>query len=162
MPRYEFIPKDVSTSILVLPADDYEFLIGEPKPYAFQTKGGENKPSEDRYGVRFPLRVMTSGAFENKMIFFSGDQSSDIGQQVTKGFIMAALGYGKGREEEERFDMDHGTDDFGFDTDSGFIGDGWRQVKDMRVVGSLGINIDKNDPSKQYQKFAGFRRIGDE
>lgn len=154
MPRYDFDPSKISSTITVLPKDDYEFVVGEPKPFIYQVKS----TGADKYGVRFPLTV-AEGPATGKRVFFSADQDSDIGRQVSKAFMMAACGYGRTEDEENRYNAETADKDFSFDTDTSMVGDGWRMAMGQRVVCSLDINVDKQDASKQYQKFGTFRKL---
>lgn len=152
MPRFEANPASVTTSLEVFPKDDYEFVIGEPKTFFRQnSKGG------DSYGIRLPLTIGT-GDYQNKRTLVSLYFQSEGAQSMAKQFQMAALGYGKGRTEEERFNKDWGGKDWSFDTDSGAVGDAWRELVGNRVVGTLDVTI--SDSGDEQQQFKGWRPLG--
>lgn len=146
MPRFENDPTKVSASLEVLPKDMYEFIIGEPK--SFHRINAAGNPS---YGIRFNLTV-ADGAAKGKKILFNTYQQSEGAQAIGKQFVMAALGYGKGRAEEVRFDTDFAGKDWSFDTDTGACGDAWREVVGKRVVGNLEVKIDNNGNEQQDYK----------
>lgn len=152
MPRYENDPTKVAASIEVFPKDDYEFIVGEPK--AFERTNAKGAQS---YGIRFPVQV-AEGDYKGKRTVFSTYQQSEGAQQMAKRFIMAVLGYGAKREEEKRFDADYAGKDWGFDTDTGAVGDMWREAVGKRVIGSLDVRI--GDDGGEQQDFKGWRPIG--
>lgn len=152
MPRFEPRPSAVTTSIEVFPKDDYEFIIGEPKTFFRQ-----NAKGNDSYGVRVPITI-GAGEYQGKRTFVSLYFQSEGAQSMAKQFQMAALGYGKGRAEEQRFDADWGAKDWSFDTDSGSVGDAWRELVGNRVTGSLDVSI--SDAGDEQQQFKGWRPLG--
>lgn len=153
MPRFEPNPASVVTSIEVFPKDDYEFIIGEPKTFFRQ-----NQKGEDSYGIRISLSI-GAGDYEKKRTLVSLYFQSEGAQSMAKQFQMAALGYAKGRAEEQRFDKDWGAKDWSFDTDSGGVGDAWRELVGQRVIGSLDVSINNNTGDEQ-QNFKGWRPLG--
>lgn len=154
MPIYNNDPSKVVATFEVLPKDDYEMIVGEPK--AFFKPGSDGKA--DNYGVRFPVTV-ASGPMEGK----KGQpvncyQHTDGAQQYSKGFQMAAAGFGKGRAEEQRFDAEAAGKDWSFDTDSGQCGDAWREFTGKRVIAIYDIELNK-DTGEQQQKVVGYRKL---
>jgi hypothetical protein len=149
MPRYDSSPANVQASIEVFPKDDYLFIIGEPKPFFRVTQKGT-----DSYGVRLGLTVR-DGSYEGKRTSTTLYYQSEGAQAMSKQFIMAALGYGKGKAEEQRFNQDWGTADWSFDTDAGTVGDAWRELTGKLVVGSLDVQI--GDNGDEQQQFKGWR-----
>lgn len=152
-PRFENSPANVVATMEVFPKDDYLFGIGEPKPFFRQ-----NSKGQDSYGIRLSL-VVKEGAYEKKRTVVSLYEHSEGAQMMGKQFKMAALGYGKGRAEEQRFDAEWGTKDWSFDTDSGAVGDGWRELTGKLIIGSLDVGINENSGDEQ-QQFKGWRVAG--
>lgn len=152
MPVYNNDPSKVVASFEVLPKDDYEFIIGEPKAFEKTGEKGLN------YGVRIPLTVAT-GPMEGKksqpQVCYEHTEGA---QMMGKQFKMAALGFGKGRAEEQRFDKEYGGQDWSFDTDSGGCGDAWREMTGKRVIGAYDIGINAQSGEEQ-QKVAGWRKL---
>jgi hypothetical protein len=154
MPVFRNDPTAVSAGFTILPRDDYEFIIGNAKAFY---KTGQNGKA-DNHGVRYGL-VVASGPMEGKKSApFNGYQHSEDAQGFTKQFLMAALGYDKGREEEARFDADQKGKDWGYDTDSGSVGDAWQELVGKRIVGSYDIGINTETGAEQ-QKVLGWRKI---
>jgi hypothetical protein len=136
----------------VFPKDRYEFTIGEPKTFF-----GQNAKGADSYGVRYPLTI-ADGPYKGKRTIISLWQQSEGAQSMAKQFLMAALGYGKGRAEEVRFDEEWGAKDWSFDTDSGTVGDAWRELTGNRIVGDLDNRMDDNQVERQ--DFKGWSAFG--
>lgn len=152
MPIYNNDPSKVVATFEVLPKDDYEFIIGEPK--AFEKTGDKGV----NYGVRFPLTVATGPMEGKKGSPVSCYQHTEGAQQYSKGFLMAAAGFGKGRAEEQRFDSEAAGKDWSFDTESGQCGDAWRELTGKRVVGIYDIELNPQT-GEQQQKVVGFRKL---
>lgn len=146
MPRFENDPTKVTAGFIVYPADTYEFLIGEPKAF-YRT----NKKDEPSYGIRVKMTI-AEGEFKGKPFMHTLYQQSEGAQSVSKQFLMAALGYGKGRTEEERFNNDYRGKDWGFDTDSGACGDMWREMTGKRIIGQLAVKTADDGSEQQDTK----------
>jgi len=138
MPRYEFDPSTVTSAIPVLPKNDYEFIVGEPKSFI-----RKNAKGEDSFGVRYPLTV-AEGEQKGKRIFLSTYYQSEGGQAAAKRFLMAVYGYKGNDEEEQRFNRDMRGQDWSFDPESGMVGEAFRQVTGKRVRGSLDVQPAKD------------------
>lgn len=143
MARYEANPSKDTAGIPVLPKDMYEFIIGEAK--AFE---GKNKEGKDNYGVRYSLKV-DGGAMDGKRIPQTIYQHSEGARNMGKGFLMAALGYKKNTEEEERFNTEQENKDWSFDGATGEVGDGWSQLTGQRVIGNFDVKKGDNDVEQQ-------------
>lgn len=155
MPVFNNDPSKVSAGFTVLPKDDYELIIGSPKAF-FKT--GQNGKA-DNYGVRFPLTVASGPYQGKKSVPANLYEHTEDAQSFGKQFKMAALGYGKGREEEERFDKDQAGKDWSFDTDSGACGDAWNEMTGKRVVGSYDIQIATDGSGNEQQKVLGWNKL---
>lgn len=154
MPRYEFDPSTVVASMEVFPKGEYEFQIGEPK--SFLKVATDDK--KDSFGIRYPLVAKLPGEYDGKRNIFNTYYQSEGSQSFAKQFMMAALGYGKGKQEEDRFDADMRGKDWSFDPNDGSVGDAYRQLAGQRVIGILDIqkNTNTGDP---MQAFKGWRPI---
>ena len=152
MPRYEASPAAVTASLEVFPKDDYLFAIGEPKTFARTNSKGD--PS---YGIRL-AHTIREGAFENKRAIVSLYFQSEGAVSMAKQYQMAALGYGKGRSEEQRFNKEWGDKDWSFDTDNGTVGDAWRELTGRLIIGSLDVTI--SEQGDEQQQFKGWRPAG--
>ena len=158
MPRYESNPANVRSSLEVLETGDYDFIVGEPKPFAGTTREGKNA-GNDNYGIRFALTV-SDGDMKNKRYIKTCFEHNEGSQSMGKQFKMAVLGYKKGPQEEARFDKDWGGKDWSFDTDSGAVGDAWREMAGKRVTGSLVKEIAKDGSGDERQNEKGWSPYG--
>jgi hypothetical protein len=151
MPRYEFDPSQDNAVTLVLPKDDYEFVVGEPK--SFQRKNAKN---EDSFGVRYPLTV-AEGQYQGKRIFYSTYYQSQGGRDMAKVFLMAVNGYPRNAEGEEGFNEEFKGADWAFNPEDTSVGEAFRSVVGKRVRGSLDIQPAKdregNLTGEQNQQF---------
>lgn len=149
--RFNFDPTTVVASMEVYPKGEYELQVGEPK--AFLRQAGEDK--HDSYGIRYPLTIKLPDAYDGKRTVFSTYYQSEGAQAMAKQFIMAVLGYGKGKPEEDRFDRDMRGKDWGFDPETGAVGDAYRELTGKRVIGSLDIQKNNNtgDPMQAFKSW---------
>lgn len=153
MSRYQYDPSKASASIEVFPKDDYEFIVGKPKSFA-KVEGDSVK----NFGVRFALTI-ADGQFKDKKTVFTCYLHNDGGQSMTKRFQMACLGYGKGKAEEDKFDLEQTGKDWDFDPESGECGEAWNEMAGARIVGSLDVGKNTNNDEPQ-QQFKAWRPIG--
>jgi hypothetical protein len=141
---WDFDPTTVSAGIEVLPKDDYEFQIGEPKSFLNAGKGGK----ADNFGIRFPLTVMRSANHPEtvgKKIFMNGFMHTPGSQAMTKGFVMAGYGYESKPEDEKAFNEQTAAGDWKFNPPTGGVGDVWRGLTGKRIIGSLDQQPRKDD-----------------
>lgn len=150
MPRYEGDPTRVAAGLEVFPKDEYEFIVGEPK--AFE-KLGENGLN---HGVRWSLTCVTEGPMKGKIFIQTNYQHSEAAKPMGKRFTMSVLGYGP--KDEKRFDADFAGKDWGYDTDSGAVGDAWRETVGKRVIGDVDIVMNKRDGTDQNR--VNWRPVG--
>lgn len=153
MPTYNNDPTKVAASFAVLPKDSYELIIGTPKAFF---KGGQNGKA-DNYGIRCPLTVATGQFAGTRGVPANLYQHTQDAESYSKQFIMAALGYDKGRDEERRFDNDMKGADWSFDTDTGAVGDAWRQLEGKRIIGDYDVKL--GDNQQEQQNVLGWRRL---
>jgi hypothetical protein len=151
---FNFDPTTVVSSIEVFPKQEYEFKVGSPK--AFMKKAGEDQ--HDSYGLRFSLTISLPSEYEGKRTVYSIYLQSEGAQSFAKQFIMACLGYGKGRGEEERFDREQRGQDWQFDPEAATVGDAWKQLEGQRVIGGLDTQPN-NKTGEPMQQFKSWRNI---
>lgn len=151
MPVYNPDLTKVTTSFEVLPKDEYEFVIGEAKPFLRQ-----NRKGEDSYGVRYSLKPAREDLAKKRIQPYSCYMQSEGGQSFTKQFLMAALGYGKGPAEEKRFDAEHATTDWSFNPETGEVGEIWTKPTGNTIFGS--VDVSKNEENgEDQQQYKGWR-----
>lgn len=152
-PRFEFDPSTVVASIEVFPKQEYEFQIGEPKP--FKRTAGEGDKEHESFGVRFPLAIKRPDEYSSKRTVYSIYLHSEGGQAMSKQFMMAAMGFGKGAAEEKKYDAEVRGKDWSIDFETLGLGDAWRDHTGKRVIGSLDIakNNRTGDPMQQFNSW---------
>ncbi|MBA2706039.1 MAG: hypothetical protein H0U60_19550 [Blastocatellia bacterium] len=156
--RYEFNPSAVTASIEVFPKGEYEFQVGEPKAFA---KEGDDEGKGGNFGVRFPIVIKAPGQYEGKRTVSSIYFHSEGGRSFAKQFMMAVMGYGKGETEEKRFDADMTGKDWSANYEGGDVGQAYREMTGMRVIGQLDITKN-NRTGEPMQQFKSWRPIGGE
>lgn len=154
MPKYNYDPSKVSSTIEIFPAGEQEFIVGDPK--AFIRK---NAKDEDSFGVRFKLTI-AEGDFRGKTTVFTCYMHSEGAQSMSKRFHMAAYGFGANEQDtikvaEEKFNAAVGGDDWSFDPDTGTVGEAWRRMAGTRVIGNLGIgkNTRTDEPQQEFKSW---------
>lgn len=150
MPRYNYDPSKVQSSIEVFPKDDYEFVLGSPKSFIRQ-----NSKGEDSYGVRFSVEV-AAGAYKGKRTVFTCYLHSEGAQSMSKRFQMAAYGFKSNSEGEQAFNEKFGGLDWSIDPESGSVGEAWQKMAGTRVVGVLDIGKN-NQTGEPQQDFKSWR-----
>ncbi len=160
MGRFSGAPTKATVGFVTLDKDRYEFQLGEPKAYKRTQKskdGGDDKIVE---GIRWPLTVISpEGRFKGKTVTFTSSQDNEISLNQEKALMMAADGAIPKPENEEEWNSAHGGDDFSADSDTGVVGEGYRQYKGRVVAGELDITPDKTDPNKIYQKWVRWEPV---
>lgn len=157
---FSFDPSQVTANLEVLQKGEYEFEILTKK--SFLKQSGADK--HDSYGVRYTMRVTLVGKSGDqnavgKKVIFSTYYQSEGGQSMAKQFLMAALGYGKSKAEEERFNREQLSKDWNFDPNEGTVGDGYNDLDGARVIGQLDVQPNINDATQLMQNFKGWRSI---
>jgi len=156
-PRFEFDPSTVVASIEVFPKQEYEFQVGEPKAFK-RTAGAGTEKEHDSFGVRFSLTIKQPDQYSNKRTVFSIYLQSEGGAAMGKQFMMACMGYGKGKKEEDAYDATVRGKDWGLDFETGGVGDAWRELTGKRVIGALDVTKNKNT-GDEMQQFQSWRPI---
>lgn len=157
--NFNFDPSQVAATFEVFPKDEYEFLVTSAKSF-FKAADGIKKTT-DQYGVRFGLKITQSrdGKFNDKKTIYTVYLASDGGQAFAKQFMMACLGYGKTKAEEERFDRETIGADWGLDWDTGGVGEAWKKLVDQRVIGALDTQPNQNNADEMMQQFKSWRSL---
>lgn len=154
---FEFDPTKVVASLEVFPKGEYEFIVGTPKAFIKTAAQGTEKEHQS-YGIRYPLTIAQPDEYATKRSIFSTYYQSEGAQSMAKQFMMACLGYAKGKPEEERFDRDMRGLDWRFNPNTGAVGEAYRDLEGKRVIGQLDVqkNINTGD---DMQNFKGWRTI---
>ncbi len=154
MARYEHDPSAVQSTMQVFPKGDYEFSVGEPKP--FERTNAANKLS---YGVGFSLKCERVVEGEDNMLgkraYFSCYQHTEGGCSFSKRFQMSCLGHKGNPQGENAFNDEVAGQNWGFDPDEGTVGDMWSNLTGNRLVISMseGVNPNTGDPSQNFDAF---------
>ena len=145
MPRFDFAPTSVSTAISILPKGQHEVVLGEPKSFYRQGKSGK----ADNYGIMFRATV-AEGEAKGKTVFLNAFLHTPDAFGFAKALQMAAFGYNPRNEDDEnRFNTEHGNDDWSYDTDTGSCGDGWQSMKGQHLI--LDADVTMNEQTQQQQ-----------
>lgn len=153
---FSFDPSTVAATLEVLPKGDYELKVISKK--SFLKQSGEDR--HDSYGVRYTLQVTLAKdeSYIGKKVIFSTYYQSEGGQAMAKQFLMAALGFGKTKSEEERFNREKGALDWSFDPNEGTVGEAYNELDGARVIGQLDVQPNNNS-GEPMQNFKGWRSI---
>ena len=161
-PRHNFDPSAISSTLEVLPKGDYVVSAGEGKAFEKTAKSGP-KEGQLSWGIRWPLRVeqVLEGDpnAKGKRVIYSGYMHSDDASGFPKQLLMACLGYEINNRSEREFNEKFAGQDWSYDTDSGAIGDVWRQATGRTVIVSLDVQPNINTPGEFIQQFTRFRPV---
>lgn len=140
MPRPN--PTDVKSSFEVLPADTYEFVVGQNVSCKATSKTLEDGSEKISEAINYSLRV-ADGPLKDKSVPFRGWIHSEGGVKMLKPFLMAAMGFKNNKDGEAAYDAAH-TDASGWDLDfeTGQVGQYWSEVAGRRVRADVTIKID--------------------
>jgi hypothetical protein len=146
--NFSFNPAKASATQRIYEKGAYELVIGEPKVFA-RTNAETQKES---FGITFPCR-MAEGEFVGETYLHNMYMHFDGFEGMVKQFQMAALGYERNREDEERFNADHGGDDWSIDFDAKTCGQGWHGLTGNRIVANfdIGVNRTNGEPNQKVQ-----------
>lgn len=146
-PRYEHDPTKFAAALTVFPKGEYEFVIGAPKSFERQARAGHQS-----IGIRFPLKCVTPGPFENKKTIYSIYLHSDGGAQMAKRFQMAAAGLTVNEANEQEYDAKAAGKDWSFDPSTGEVGEAWKEYEGIHVVCDVDVSINKDQNDKEIQQ----------
>jgi hypothetical protein len=156
MGRFTGAPTKSSVGFTVLPKDTYELKIGEPKAFERKSKGTDGS-DEVAVGRMWPLTVTSEGNLKGKTIFLNATEGNDIALGQEKALMMSADGVEPVADNDELWSVEHENEDYGFDTDTKVVGDGYLRHKGKVVLADLDITMGKGDKANvQYQKFVKF------
>lgn len=122
MPKYTVNPTEATAGQVILEKGEYAFEITKVAPFIF-----DKNPEKISYGVGATVKVTTDGPFKGKTIQARCFQHSDGARDMSKRFVMAALGFDV--KQEDLFNAEFGGSDWSFDTDDKSVGDAWRQLE---------------------------------
>lgn len=151
--KFTFDPSAVSIGFEIYPKDIYEAILKEPK--TFYKEGVGDK--ETRGGIAFPMTI-EEGEFKGKPYSLVSNFGDDWGPKQAKQLLAAALGFDtrnkKGEKEFEEACVANGWD-LTVDLESGYLGEGWTQMKGSRVMVDLDIRtyVDAAGETKDSQQF---------
>lgn len=154
MPRAQFDPSTVSAGVPVLNDGDYEFSIGEAKPFA--RVNDENKQVS---GILYQL-ITKDESGDTKRIPHNLFMHNADGFGFVKIFLMAALGFDpKDKAAEREFDAQYSNDiwlDIDWDgktPEVKEIGPIWGQVAGGKIAATATTTMNKktNDPQNQFK-----------
>lgn len=149
-PAYNYSPSKATATMEVWDTGTYEVIVGKPK--AFQKlENGEVK----NFGVRFSIQDAESQK-RNVVSFYL---HNDASEGMTKRFQMAALGYGTGKAEEQRFNADMENEDWSLDFETGECGEAWRNIGGSRLIVDAEIQMNQNTGNQQ-NNFKNWRKLG--
>ena len=136
MPRYTPNQTNASATFTIFPKDQYEFVIGEPKPFE-TTKEKDGVSSVVNHGIRYTLTCVSSGAFNGKKYIKTCYMHSAGSEDMTKQFMQAAHGFEMNSDGEAQFNDKILTLDQSYDPETGEVGDYWSSIKGGRILGVL-------------------------
>lgn len=149
MSRYPVPSNTATVGFLVLDKDDYEFVIGDAKTFITLDKE-TNEPRN--WGVGFNLTV-SGGPQDGKSLgqvrFYLHNEGS---VRMTKGFLMAALGYTSSQSDEAEFNETY--PDIGIDPDDNTMADVYTRCVGNRIRASVDV---KPNPKREGEVQNSFR-----
>ena len=142
MGRFTFPIADVSAGQEVYPADTYSFEIAEVKGFVGKVPDADAAAAgkTQAHGVRGRVKIVTEGPHKNKGFLNSLYMHNDASQQMTKRFVMAALGYAMSQEKE--FNELYAAKDWSYD-ENGEVGEVWRELTGKMITANVTVGINK-------------------
>ena len=131
MPRYTPNPAENTAGALILEKADYAMEITKLSAFIF-----DKNPDKISHGVQATCKIVTEGEYKGKTInsrlFYHSSGAADM----SKKFLMAALGLNPAfKADEERFNSEFGASDWAYDTDDKSLGSGW-DVLVGKIIGA--------------------------
>lgn len=144
--RYNADPTKDSAGFPVLPKADYRFKFGEPKPFE---NIDDNDPNKKNFGVAFIAKVVPGpvdldgnesprdqiGKSAYVRLFYHTDNA----QSFRKQYILAAYGYTTNEENDFNEISQSEEIDWGFDPETGEVGEGFKMMSNKEFVASLSV-----------------------
>lgn len=144
MARFNADPSKDSAGFPVLAKGDYRFKFGEPKTFKNLDENGK-----ESFGIAFIAKVVPGP------VDLDGNQSpaegmgksayvrlfyhTDNAQSFRKQYILAAYGYKVNEENEFNAISEQENIDWGFDTEDGSVGEGFKMMSNKEFVSSLSV-----------------------
>lgn len=156
MPRYTPNQQNNSATFYIFPLNEYEFIIGEAKPFFNAGKEaveGQSVKKEDNYGVRYVL-TCAEGPHAGKKYIKNCYLHSSGAEDFTKQFMLAAHGFGVTNDEELLFNDKIVNMDQAFNTEDGSAGDYWTSIKGGRIKGSLTVAMYQGKQKNEEKSWA--------
>lgn len=162
MPRYTAPVAGELAGIPVLTNGEYEFTVGEMKPFEKEKPATDTKPAVTQFGIRTSLVVThtpeddeDAKKYLNKSIphtlYMHGNSGS-----MNKQFAMAVLGYKANQEEEfnEKYPDDVDGNNWHVDTDEQSIGDAWKELAGKRVRAKVTSKVNPMNTDQLQNQFS--------
>jgi len=152
MPRFTPNLSNVSAGIPLLDRGEYEFLVGESKPFIRVTE--KDGVAKTLWGVVTSLKVTSEGAFKDKTIPWQMFMHTDASQPMIKQFLMAVYGFNKNNEAD--FNVKFNEDDYIVDTEDNILGDVWTGIAGKYVRANVVQKANKLDATQMQNQFSWF------
>lgn len=149
MPRYTSNPaNDQASGLTTVPSGEYELIV--KRIASFERP---NSKGDTAFGVRLSVQI-AEGEFANKSISpINLYYHTEGGRGYSKTQLISIAGF----TDEGAFN-DWARDlDFGFDSESGTVCDGWSQLIGKRFVAEIELTKDQND--KPRNEFRNLRAL---
>ncbi len=145
MPRPN--PTQVVAGFENLPADTYEFVIGQNVSCKIKDKVMEDGTNRQSEGILYSLRV-ADGPLKDKNVPLNlplgqiGNLSEVDAMRICKQFLMAAMGFKNNKDGDEAYNAAH-TDEAGWDLnfEDGHVGQYWSEVSGRRIRAEVGVKV---------------------
>lgn len=141
MSRYTPQVASALAGIPVLTNGQYEFSVGEMKPFSKTVPATSEKPEVTQWGIRTAIKVTATPEGDDDAVRFLNASiphtlyMHGTSSSMNKQFAMAALGYTLNRENEfnERFPDDADGENYFVDVENNSVGTVWRECVGKRV-----------------------------
>ncbi len=156
MPRYDTSMAGVVASLFGnIPAGHYRFKIGTAK--AFQKK--ETKDGVEitkNFGIRYPVEVVDviqgDGRIGDKQLVNLYQHTKDsIG--YSKAVHLVLCGFDQTPEGEADYNDKFASMDFGFDTDSGEVGQAWKECEGSFFEAIVDVQKNGDQENQKWKKY---------
>lgn len=161
-PQYNPDPTQVSAFFHLFGKGDYEFAVGEGKPFA-----GVNAKGEPNAGIRYPLKcsevIEGDDAGKGKRQMFTCYIHSEGAMSFSKRFVMACLGFAGNAQAEADFNEQFKGADWAVDPnpEAPSKGEMWQRVDNTRLIISTSLGTDQEgNPSQNWDVFHPITALG--
>lgn len=143
----------VDAGIPLLDHGDFEFIIGEVKPFIRQSE--RDGVTVDIYGVSTSLKIAEgSPSHEGKAIPWQMYLHSEASQPMVKQFLMAAYGFGRNDEAAFNEQFPDGEDNWLVDPEEGGLGEAYKGIVGKRILASVTQRASKRDATVMQNNFS--------